>query len=111
MGFRGAATWGFKGQQQGFKAQQHGVLRGSNMGFKGAATLIKHLSAFIISCCPLRSHLLTRASSPHIRVYSTVNFAPLRPADFVNFSGRGSTATFPSQFGECVLSNKQMQLS
>ena len=30
------------------------------MGPKGAATLIKHLSAFIISCCPSRSHLLTR---------------------------------------------------
>ena len=44
MGFRGAAE-GFQGASTW----------GSNMGPKSTATLIKHLSAFIISCCPLRS--------------------------------------------------------
>ena len=37
--------------------------------------------------------LSRRASNPNIRVYSTINFAPRPPADFVNFcgAGRGST--------------------
>ena len=33
--------------------------------------------------------LSRRASNPNIRVYSTMNFAPRRPADFVNFRGAG----------------------
>ena len=45
QGFRGAATWGFEGQQ-------HGVSRGSNTD--------RTPQWFIISCCPSRSHLTTR---------------------------------------------------
>ena len=45
QGFRGAATWGFEGQQ-------HGVSRGSNTD--------RTPQWFIISCCPSRSHLITR---------------------------------------------------
>ena len=45
QGFRGAATWGFEGQQ-------HGTWRHSNTD--------RTPQWFIISCCPSRSHLTTR---------------------------------------------------
>ena len=52
MGFRGAAQ-GFRGTAPwGFEGQHHGVSRGSNTD--------KTLQWFIISCCPSRSHLITR---------------------------------------------------
>ena len=44
-GFRGTATWGFEGQQ-------HGTWRHSNTD--------RTPQWFIISCCPSRSHLITR---------------------------------------------------
>ena len=43
--------------------------------------------------------LSQRASNPNIRVYSTINFAPRRPADFVNFRGAGQHQLFAGRGG------------
>ncbi len=43
--------------------------------------------------------LSRRASNPNIRVYSTINFAPRRPADFVNFRGAGRGGAAPTFCG------------
>ena len=43
--------------------------------------------------------LSRRASNPNIRVYSTINFAPRRPVDFVNFRGAGQHRLFAGRGG------------
>ena len=56
--------------------------------------LILHFFNILKDICQISAKLFLlmlsqRASNPNIRVYSTINFAPRRPADFVNFRGAG----------------------